>query len=369
MNMKSLTPYLIALGISAAVTIGCDSRSVGTDNSDAGTPDSGLVDSGITPDAYSPLTATLNVLPNPTREGDLTQFECIASGGVPPYESFEIDFGDGDFVETDYAQHVFDYEDNLLSLCTVRDSEGNTAIAESDVEVLNNPPVVDLVASVNGGFAPLTVDLDCQVAGGNAPIDFNTYAGEGDNIPQAQVTHTFTEPGIYDASCGALDADGDFASDSETIEVLCGCVDVEYQFGPGTMESRTACVGEGGKLMDQLTGDDLHYQEPSNNHFYGKTQDIFALQMAGIPNIHLHRYLGVNSADQTATFENIEIGYTYEVALTLANGVYEGTIISAGFNHIFEIDPTTLDIKVDLDGDGLYTGGNTQFAEGTCLRP
>jgi PKD repeat protein len=164
---------------------------------------------------------TVNLMANVTSglEPLTVLFNCTVGGGNLPFV-YSIDFGDGSAPVADStAVHTYPTEGDFDATCTVTDFDGDFGIDIEHIEVLNNPPVVDLIAVPAAGLEGLNVSFTCNVSGGNAPFAYSLDFGDGTSTAESSAWHVYPLEGVYTATCQVVDFDGDMDSDSELINI------------------------------------------------------------------------------------------------------------------------------------------------------
>jgi PKD repeat protein len=145
-------------------------------------------------------------------------FNCTVGGGNAPF-MYMIDFGDGSSSASSTAVHTYATEGEFNTTCTVTDVDGDVGSDLQLIQVINNPPVVDLVAFPTGGLEGVDILFTCNVLGGNAPFAYVLDFGDGSSTTVSSATHNYPLEGVYNATCTVMDFDGDVDSDSELITI------------------------------------------------------------------------------------------------------------------------------------------------------
>lgn len=99
------------------------------------------------------------------------------------------------------------------------DGEGDELPGPSVERPPNRPPVAVLEASVRGGIAPLTIELDATSSWDpDGTIEEHAWQpGDGTSASGPRVEHTFTEPGCHFVMLTVTDDEGATAAATETI--------------------------------------------------------------------------------------------------------------------------------------------------------
>lgn len=150
---------------------------------------------------------------------DTVYFENYTQDG--PWK-YKWDFGDGNTSTTDEKYFMYKYgkwgdnaKDNIFHVTLHIESEHCENTATHDVTILPPYPKIAILNNRPSGCVPLTVDFAIEEE------YCNTYEWsfeDGSSSTEAEPTHTFTEPGIYNVK---LTAEGDGGShyDYEIITV------------------------------------------------------------------------------------------------------------------------------------------------------
>lgn len=157
----------------------------------------------------------LYVEPLPTRDqtdiGHAIGFECLVSGGLPPYH-FLWEFGDGETSDLPDVSHTFATAGEYMVRVTVRDSLDPNTTANQTLSIKVNPlpEVVGLSERTELNlFQPLA--FDCTVYNGTPPFQYLWDLGDGNTSDQPATEHAYDVPGVYSASILIVDALGEDA--------------------------------------------------------------------------------------------------------------------------------------------------------------
>jgi PKD repeat protein len=117
----------------------------------------------------------------------------------------------GDAPDLTYAPNAdFSGEDSFTFKANDGEADSNIATVTITVIEINDPPVAVATADVTSGDAPLTVNFD---GSGSSDVDGEIidYEWDLDGVSDygAQITHVFTEPGVYAVTLYVFDDDGD----------------------------------------------------------------------------------------------------------------------------------------------------------------
>ncbi|MCY3022459.1 MAG: PKD domain-containing protein [Planctomycetota bacterium] len=167
----------------------------------------------------------------------VARISASSTSGMPPFQvtfdgsassdpdgtiaQYLWSFGDGATAEGPLVQHTY-ATGSFSAILRVIDNQGASASTSVVIAVDNKPPVAVAVATPDTGLPPLACLL--SGAGSHDPDGLITsYAwdfGDGTAGQGAQVSHTYTAPGLYFATLTVTD-DGN-ATDSQAVTVLAG---------------------------------------------------------------------------------------------------------------------------------------------------
>ncbi|MDG6779150.1 PKD domain-containing protein [Thiomicrorhabdus sp. zzn3] len=147
-----------------------------------------------------------------------------ASGSYDPdgrIVSYQWDFGDGTQTSGVQVSHEYTQSGQFAAVLTVTDNNGRTATDSVMIEVSNELPVAQLVATPVSGDVPLLVNFD---ASGSYDTDGSilSYAwdfGDGTRASGQNVQHTYQTGGQFNALLTVTDNGGAQATDSVVISV------------------------------------------------------------------------------------------------------------------------------------------------------
>lgn len=186
--------------------------------------------------------------------GDNVPVAVIASpaNGSSTFRGEPVEFssaGSNDDLDRDYGgrivAHAWDFGDGTTSTeanptktysalsppegylvrLAVFDDAGNTAVAESRIDVANRTPSVAIVADRTSGTAPLTVDLSAVVLDEttlvpNPPISYAWQFGDGATSTAADpAPRTYSSSGTYTVRLTVTDDQGATATTTQAITV------------------------------------------------------------------------------------------------------------------------------------------------------
>ncbi|MFP4524503.1 MAG: PKD domain-containing protein, partial [Candidatus Woesearchaeota archaeon] len=163
-------------------------------------------------------SVTVTADPDEGEDPLTTDLTCTAEGGNAPL-SYSWDLDDGTSASGSQLTHTYS-EGSYEPTCTVTDVDGDSlsdsatvTVTEADVDFTD----ITVNADPEEGDAPLTTDLTCTAEGGNDPVTYSWDLGDGQTATGSSVTHTYQNPGAYNATCTAEDADGDTIEGTVTV--------------------------------------------------------------------------------------------------------------------------------------------------------
>jgi PKD repeat protein len=182
------------------------------------------------PTGEDPLEVKFNASPLQGNVPFNVQFTSYVDGGKPPY-TYSWDFnGDGVFdsflenplytyesigakVDDRYVFYpVLQVEDSRGVVKTNLDDDDNNGVPDFKIQINAAPPETGLTvnASANplSGQAPLYVEFTGSVLGGSGDYSFTWDFGDeviSDPVKTSIVTHTYVQPGVYQARVTVLD--------------------------------------------------------------------------------------------------------------------------------------------------------------------
>lgn len=163
--------------------------------------------------------ADVSAIPAQGIEPLTVQLAPVVTGGNPPF-SYAWTVDGSPYSSQESPSVSFPVTATHTIGLEVTDADGDVALAQGFVEVLEDRPVVLMpVASDIGGPAPLTVQFDPGLIDGNPPVSFYWEFGEGTSSPLANPTFLFRDPGVYLVSVQATDANGDQQTATIAINV------------------------------------------------------------------------------------------------------------------------------------------------------
>ena len=185
------------------------------------------------------ITATQPILPEPPPAPPLAaisssstageaplaiQFDGSGSAAIDhPIVSYSWDFGDGSAAEGSQVSHSYIEPGTYQATLTVTDEIGLTAQATRTI-VVSPPPVPPsavISSSSTAGEAPLAVQFDGNgsAATDHPIVSYSWDFGDGSTAEGMQVSHSYTEPGTYQAMLTVTDEIGLTARASTPIVI------------------------------------------------------------------------------------------------------------------------------------------------------
>lgn len=221
------------------------------------------------------------------------------------------DFGDNHTANTLNPTHSYTQPGIYVAILTVTDKFGAQSTDIITVTVKNTPPVIEAISAT-----PDTVQI-CEAISfsGQAtdtPDDALTYGwtfGDGNKAAGQNVTHTYAEPGSYDAIMDVTDSFG--GTDSATVTVTVNntqptveagddqetSINTEVSFN-GSFEDADSCdthtiswdFGDGNTVTDTLAPTHTYTEKGSHtvtltitDKFGGMSTDTLTVTVAGLP--------------------------------------------------------------------------------------
>ncbi len=125
--------------------------------------------------------------------------------------SFDWIFGDGGSASGSVVSHTFEEPGVFDGLLTVDDGAAGASVREFRIKVTeagNRPPVLSFEITPTTGTAPLEVTFDASASSDpdDDAIVITWTFGDGDSMSGAQVSHTYTDPGVYDGTVSVDDS-------------------------------------------------------------------------------------------------------------------------------------------------------------------
>jgi PKD repeat protein len=172
---------------------------------------------------YDAPTVTVSADPTAGVAPVNVNFTAEVEGGSGEY-SYAWNFGDGSTGEGASPTHRYDTAGTYTATVTVRDTTSLKDSEPASVEVQvadNDTPAASASASPTSGLAPLEVSFSGTAVGGNGEPQFQWVFGDGsDPVNEQNTTHTYQNPGTYNALLRVTDEDGDTATSEVSIEVI-----------------------------------------------------------------------------------------------------------------------------------------------------
>ena len=206
------------------------------------------------------LAVTVSVNPLAPDLGQLTNFTATASGGVGSYR-YSWSFGDGGTGgNLSQISHVFTTNGPFVPVVTVVDSAGGSANASTTVNIALN---LSVFGNWSMGAAPLPVSFGSHVQGGLPGYSYRWAFGDGAGSSAATPSHTYVQPGYFQATLTVTDAAGTTAQAAWPLYVAVGGAPLEValvatpaQVVPGGtfVVTAQAAGGSGGYTLHWSTG-------------------------------------------------------------------------------------------------------------------
>jgi PKD repeat protein len=155
-------------------------------------------------------------------------FDGTYSAGI--IDTFNWNFGDGNTGTGSLPSHTYLTPGTYTAVLTITNTSG--ALAQSSVQITSIPsspnpyplPTAVISASVYLGKSPVTVFFDGRSSTTTVPRTLTSYSwefGDGsDPAESATATHTYSIPGIYNATLTVRNSDGQTGESSTPVAVL-----------------------------------------------------------------------------------------------------------------------------------------------------
>lgn len=155
----------------------------------------------VNPALEASFTAVVTVGPG---SANSVAFTSTASLGTAPY-TYAWAFGDGATSTAANPSHVYDEAGSYLVTLIVTDADNHTVRLSQQVGITNLMTVTVTAVPVTGS-EPLVVNFTALATAGSEPYVYTWDFGDGEINSGASVSHTYTEPGIYEVKVGVVDA-------------------------------------------------------------------------------------------------------------------------------------------------------------------
>ena len=122
---------------------------------------------------------------------------------------FNWSFGDGNTSLAQNPFNTYDQPGNYTVELIVIDDDGGTGSATATINVIdpNSPPSVTLNANTGSGAAPLTINFTSTATDSDGTIQSYSWDfGDGYTSNTQNPSHTFSNPGTYNVTLEATDA-------------------------------------------------------------------------------------------------------------------------------------------------------------------
>ena len=154
------------------------------------------------------------------------QFEAQAVDPDGPQNglSYQWDFGDGGAQFGRTPLHTYLEPGTFTAKVTAKDAGGATATAQIEITVANPPgnaaPSVEALADPRSGAAPLRVRFSSAATDPDGDQLLSVWDfGDGVKAGGAAATHTYTQPGTYNATVTVTDPGGKSATATVAVTV------------------------------------------------------------------------------------------------------------------------------------------------------
>ncbi len=140
--------------------------------------------------------------------GEPFEASLSVSGGTGSWLSSQVSFGDGTGSQSAPAEHSYSAPGSYLVTGTVEDSAGAWANATPETVEVNADPTVASGLRQPGVDAGLAASFSSQVSFGTPPYSYQWGFGDGSGSSEANPTHIFSSPGLYEVSLTVTDSAG-----------------------------------------------------------------------------------------------------------------------------------------------------------------
>ena len=174
----------------------------------------GLFVTGCSPNPVEILSAEG---PDTLETGEQGTFEAEVNEDAETPIEYTWEFGDGSTGSGLLATHAYE-SPGEYTVSFSASNEANTATESLTVNVVPPPvpaQIVTLSANPNPGTEGEPVRFSSNVRG-DSPIDYRWQFGDGETAQGASPTHTYDEPGTYQAT---LNVQNDVGQDSRSVSV------------------------------------------------------------------------------------------------------------------------------------------------------
>ncbi|TMI53536.1 PKD domain-containing protein [Candidatus Bathyarchaeota archaeon] len=175
----------------------------------------------VTFNVGSALAVILVISANPTELAVSTTFTARATGGSPPFASYNWTFSDGTTATTTTAttNHIYNATGTFSAMVAVTDSTSVTAMSTA-VSVAVNPRLsVTAVAGPNPTEMSKATSFTIMPAGGAGAIVCSWTFGDTTTGSGCLTTHTYAATGSFTANVTAIDGLGVTATSSVSLTV------------------------------------------------------------------------------------------------------------------------------------------------------
>jgi len=202
-----------------------------------------------------PPVADSGPSPYSGNEGSSIQFDGSASSALCGPPTLRWDFSDGGVAFGAKPFHTFTDNGTFSGQLTVSDTTGLSSSTNFSIDVANVAPTVSAGPDTTAAWGRPVQFNGSATDPGSADQATLTFTWEfGDGSPSASggpsVIHSYTTPGVYDATLTVTDKDGGFASDTRKVNVRKRNVSVGYLGDTaGTYDTKGSLSGS---LVDEF---------------------------------------------------------------------------------------------------------------------
>jgi PKD repeat protein len=150
------------------------------------------------------LNATTTATPTSGQAAERVQFTVEPTGGSGSY-TYLWRFADGKTSRDKNPGHIYTAGGSFRPEVTVTDSLGRSVTVSTPRIMLDAAMSVAVTARPSAGSSPLTVYFTSSVENNNGTMTYLWNFGDGSTSIEANTTHTYSSPGIYNANLTVTD--------------------------------------------------------------------------------------------------------------------------------------------------------------------
>lgn len=252
-------------------------------------------------------------------------FTGSGSGGNPGY-TYNWTFGDGGSSVLQNPYHVYMAAGTYTALLKVKDLNGDTAGASSQITVSG---VLRAIASANVTSGPtnLTVQFTGSAAGGTPTYSYAWKFGDGTTSPLQNPTHTYTAVGAFTAQLNVTDSAAHYALISVPIHTS---LESSYAvwFNETGLSAGTSWTVNVSGSPKSTTGASLAFSLHNGSHAY-----LVTVSNSSFRPLAANGHLSVTAADASVGVSFVRWNYTVTFReTTLPTGLSWTVLLAGGTN-------------------------------------